>query len=122
MGCEGHRDPLALILLRHAVDRPGALAAKDDGEALTYADLHERVAATAAGLWSFGVRPGDRVAVQLQNSVGFLSVARACLWLGAPFVPISTDDPVRRVEQILTDNDPSLVVVEADGSPPAFSG
>jgi D-alanine--poly(phosphoribitol) ligase subunit 1 len=109
-GYEGYHDPLALMLLRHAADRPGALCAKDDVEALTYAQLYDQVAATAAGLWSLGVRPGDRVAVRLPNSVGFLSVALGCLWLGAPFVPISIDDPASRVEQILNDNDPALVV------------
>jgi amino acid adenylation domain-containing protein len=63
------------------------------------------------------------VAVRLPNSVDFLSVALACLWVGAPFVPISIDDPARRVEQILTDNDPSLVVVvEADRSAPGLLG
>ena len=119
---EGYGDPLALILLRHALERPGSLAAQDDMERLTYAELYERVAATAGGLWSFGVRPGDRVALRLSNSVGFLSVALACLWLGAPFVPISIDDPEGRVEQILTDNDPALAVVEADRTAPGLWG
>jgi len=102
------------MLLRHALDRPGALAAQDDVEALTYAQLYESVAATAAGLSSLGVGPGDRVAVRLPNSVRFLSVTMACLWLGVPFVPISVDDPARRVEQILHDNDPSLIVALED--------
>ena len=117
---EGHRDPLAMALLRHAAARPGALSAQDDSEALTYAQLHDRVAATAAGLSSLGVGPGDRVALRLPNSVGFLTVALACLWLGAPFVPISVDDPARRVEQILTDCGPSLVV--AHGGDQAVPG
>ena len=120
---EGYRDPLALTLLRHVVDRPDALAAKDDAEGLTYAQLYERVAAIAAGLSSLGVGPGDRVAVRLPNSVQFLSVAMACLWLGVPFVPISVDDPARRVQQILTDSEPALVVtLEGDGAAPAVSG
>lgn len=105
-----YRDPLALTLLRHVVDRPDALAAKDDSEGLTYAQLYERVAALASGLSSLGVSPGDRVAVRLPNSVQFLSVAMACLWLGVPFVPISVDDPARRVQQILIDSEPALFV------------
>jgi len=120
---EGFLDPLALILLRHAVDRPEALSAKDDVEALTYAQLYERVTATAAGLSALGVGVGDRVAVRLPNSVQFVSVALACLWLGVSFVPISVDDPVRRVEQILVDSDPSLMVaLEGDGIVPDVSG
>jgi amino acid adenylation domain-containing protein len=116
---EGYRDPLALTLLRHAVDRPRAPAAQDDDETLTYAQLYERVAATAAGLCSLGVGSGDRVAIRLPNSVPFLSVALACLWRGAPFVPISVDDPTGRVERILTDNDPALLVsLDHDGVAP----
>jgi amino acid adenylation domain-containing protein len=122
-GYEGYRDPLALMLLRHVVDRPTAVAAKDDEESLTYAQLYERVAATAAGLSSLGVRPGERVALRLPNSVRFLSVALGCLWLGVPFVPISIDDPARRVEQILNDNDPSLIVaLEPDDATFGLSG
>ena len=118
-----YRDPLALTLLRHAIDRPDAVAAKDDVESLTYAQLYERVTSIAAGLSSFGVDPDDRVAMRLPNSVQFLSVALACLWLGAPFVPISVDDPTRRVQQILTDSAPSLVVaLEGDETVPAGSG
>ena len=120
---EGYRDPLTLALLRHAAARPGAVAAKDDVETCTYAQLLERVAATAAGLSSLGVGPGDRVALRLPNSVGFLTVALACLWLGVPFVPISVDDPARRVEQLLADCGPSLVVALAeDRTAPGLCG
>ena len=106
---EGYRDPLALMLLRHAADRPGALAPRTTSKRSptrnsTNGWRHR------SGPGSLGVGPGDRVAVRLPNSVGFLSVALGCLWLGVPFVPISIDDPARRVEQILNDSDPRLVV------------
>lgn len=100
---------LALVL-GHAARNPGSPAVKDDEESLTYGELSERVAAMAAGLSSVGVGPGDRVALYLPNSAAFVIVALACLWVGAPFVPLSVEDPPDRVTRVLADCDPTLVV------------
>ena len=75
---EGVSESLELML-RHARDRPEALAIKDDDEALTYAELCDQVARAAFALDELGVRPGDRVALHLPSSVGFVvSARRAC--------------------------------------------
>ena len=89
------------LMLRHAADRPDALALKDEKGSCSYAELVERVAATAAGLVSLGVEPADRVALWLPNSADFLVTALGCLWLGAPFVPLSMDDPPARLARAI---------------------
>ncbi|MGO8824975.1 MAG: AMP-binding protein, partial [Acidimicrobiales bacterium] len=106
-------------MLRHAADRPDALALKDEKGSCSYAELVERVAATAAGLVSLGVEPADRVALWLPNSADFLVTALGCLWLGAPFVPLSMDDPPARLARAIQDCDPTVIVVSTgDEHPP----
>ena len=107
------------LMLRHAADRPDALALKDEKGSCSYAELVERVAATAAGLVSLGVEPADRVALWLPNSADFLVTALGCLWLGAPFVPLSMDDPPARLARAIQDCDPTVIVVSTgDEHPP----
>jgi D-alanine--poly(phosphoribitol) ligase subunit 1 len=105
----GSEDALGLIL-RHAAARPEAVAMSDGDQCLTYGQLVERVAAMASGLSCLGVERGDRVALWLPNSVALLVVALGCLWIGAPFVPLSTDNPAARLAEILNDSDPTLTV------------
>ncbi len=107
------------LMLRHAANRPDALALKDEKGSCSYAELVERVAATAAGLASLGVEPADRVALWLPNSADFLVTALGCLWLGAPFVPLSLDDPPARLARAVGDCDPGVIVVSSgDEHPP----
>jgi acetyl-CoA synthetase len=65
---------------------------------ITFGELDERSARVAAGFASLDVRPGDRVAVRLSQSVEMAVVVLAALRCGAVVVPISTvlgDDGVR---------------------------
>ena len=114
------------LMLRHAADRPDALALKDEKASYSYAELLKTVKATAAGLASLGVEPADRVALWLPNSADFLVTALGCLWLGAPFVPLSMDDPPARLARAVEDCDPTVIVVSTgDDHPPdpgAFAG
>lgn len=113
------------LMLRHAVDHAGAPALTDSRGSCSYGELAERVAATATGLASLGVEPGDRVALRLPNSTAFVVVALGCLWIGAPFVPLSVDDPPARLERTVLDCDPSLIVSSegpGDLNPPRLGG
>jgi len=113
------------LMLRHADKRPGALALQDEHGRCTYGELAERVVATAAGLASVGVEPGDRVALWLPNSAAFIVTAIACLWLGAPFVPLSVEDPLARLSRTVEDCDPMVIVsagVELPGGDPVALG
>ncbi len=114
------------LILRHAVNRPDAEALKDQEGSCSYAELLARVRTTAAGLASLGVEPGDRVALWLPNSAAFVITALGCLWLGAPFVPLSSDDPPARLARVVADCDPTLIVLSSDRAqglgPTVFDG
>ncbi|HMK98483.1 MAG TPA: AMP-binding protein, partial [Acidimicrobiales bacterium] len=70
----------------------------------------DRVEAAASGLAASGVAPGDRVGLLLPNSVDFLVMALACLWVGAAFVPVSVEDPPARARRVVADCRPALVI------------
>ena len=54
-----------------------------DATALTYGGLFKRSAQAANALVALGVKPGDRVAVQLEKSTDVIVVTLACLRAGA---------------------------------------
>ncbi|WP_312685271.1 (2,3-dihydroxybenzoyl)adenylate synthase [Brevundimonas nasdae] len=62
-------------LLRNcAADHPDRLAVVGEDARWTYAELLERAETAAAGFLALGLKPGDRVVVQLPNLAEFLSV------------------------------------------------
>lgn len=63
---------------------PGRIAIVAGGRRHTYAEVNERADRLAAGLHALGVRAGDRVVVQLPNSVEFVVLCLALFRLGAP--------------------------------------
>ncbi len=61
------------VLRARATERPDALAIIGGDQRWTYADLWARAEAAAAGFLGLGLRPGDRVVVQLGNIAEFFS-------------------------------------------------
>lgn len=66
-----HDTPLWHILWDQTSLTPTTPAVTDDDQSLTYAQLTSAAAARAAGFVESGLRPGDRVVMQNQNSVAF---------------------------------------------------
>jgi salicylate---CoA ligase len=86
-------------LLRAAADRgPQAQALVDPvaGVRLTHGELADRADAAAARLLDLGLRPGDRVLVQLPNEWVFVVLLLACLRAG--LVPVMALPAHRRTE------------------------
>jgi D-alanine--poly(phosphoribitol) ligase subunit 1 len=102
-------------ILAHAARFPGRPAAADVDRELDYASLRAEVAEVAAGLAALGVRPGDRVAIHLPNSVDFVVTALAAAWIGAVFVPLAVTDPDARLRIIVDDCDPAVIVTSDAG-------
>jgi O-succinylbenzoic acid--CoA ligase len=76
------------LLAVHAHRTPDADALLAAGERLTWADLHARASAAAAELSARGVRPGDRVPIELPAGIEFAVRLHACLLIGAAALPI----------------------------------
>lgn len=83
--------------LRDTERHPGLPAA----EGMSYAELAGAANGLAQRLIEAGVRPGDRVGLWLQRSVGAVVGLLAIVKAGAAYVPVDTGDPPARVRQLL---------------------
>jgi malonyl-CoA/methylmalonyl-CoA synthetase len=100
-------------LERHAREQPQQVFLRvPQGIELTYAALQEQTGRFAAALLRLGVRPGDRVAVQVEKSPEAILLYLACLRLGAAFVPINSANTSAELEYFLTDAEPRVVIVD----------
>ena len=73
----------ARALAHQAEKTPDATFFLWRGRAFSYREADQRVTNVAKGLWSLGVRPGDRVAVVMGSRPSFLSMVTALDRLGA---------------------------------------
>jgi amino acid adenylation domain-containing protein/non-ribosomal peptide synthase protein (TIGR01720 family) len=105
------------LFAEQAAKTPNALAIEHNGVRLTYAELHQRSAAFAAGLYAKGVRPGTIVAIYLPRGIDMLISILAVFQSGGAYLPVETDYPVHRVEQILADSKSAYVITTPDAFP-----
>ncbi|ATD69728.1 MULTISPECIES: non-ribosomal peptide synthetase [Gordonia] len=102
-------DPIR-ALLRHAVTHPEATAVIVGDETLDYRGLVDRARALATRLVSFGVRPGDRVALLMDRRADTVVAIVATLLADAVYVPIDPDHPQARIDLILAGTAPAAVI------------
>ncbi|MGY3677005.1 amino acid adenylation domain-containing protein [Streptomyces sp. TE33382] len=92
---------------------PEATAAIFENQSLTYAQLDVRANQFAHWLIDHGIGPEDRVAIMLPRClelvVAVLGVAKA----GAAWLPIDANYPQARIDYILADAQPAVVVDES---------
>lgn len=90
----------------------GGVALRFDGEQWSYADLFAASGKLAHALVQQGVRPDDRVVVQIEKSPMGLALYLASLRAGAVFVPLNTAYTVSELSHFISDAEPSLVVCD----------
>ena len=93
---------------------PEKPALDPDATDLTYGELFERSAQAAHALVKLGVRPGDRVAAQIEKSTDAIVVALACLRAGAVLLPLNTAYTLTELEYFLSDAEPALTLCRPD--------
>jgi malonyl-CoA/methylmalonyl-CoA synthetase len=91
------------------------------GRQLTYAALREETGRVANTLARLGVKPGDRVAAQVDKSPDVIALYLGTLRAGAVFLPLNTAYTPAEVRYFLEDAQPSLFVC-APGSPAETAG
>lgn len=73
---------------RNLHDYPDKIAVADGQRELTYRELGALVERIAAGLIRAGIRPTQRIAIQLPNSIEFVAMFEAIALIGAVIVPV----------------------------------
>ncbi|MDI4664873.1 malonyl-CoA synthase [Xanthobacter autotrophicus] len=99
-----------------ALDTP--LATLADGRVETYGDALALSARLANLLVARGVKPGDRVAVQVEKSWPALALYLATVRAGGVYLPLNTAYTLNEVDYFLSDAEPAVFVcaphIEAD--------
>src|SRR6202012_4678256 len=88
----------------------------DQGRIVTYGEMDESSARIAGLLGKLGVRPGERVTVQVDKSPEALFLYLACLRAGVIYMPLNSGYTAAELDYFLSDAQPSLVV----STPKAF--
>ncbi len=83
---------------------------RPDGSALSYADLFDLSGRMANALVDLGVKPGDRVAAQVEKSPEALMVYLASLRAGAAYLPLNTAYTAGEIRYFLGDAEPTVFV------------
>nr|WP_246259257.1 non-ribosomal peptide synthetase [Streptomyces typhae] len=101
---------LPALFARQAETTPDAVAVVFGTSTLTYRELDERANRMAHHLIRNGAGPERRVVVMLPRSLDLPVALLAVLKSGAGYVPVDPAHPAARVEHVLADCEPVLVV------------
>ncbi len=82
------------------------------GRRITYRDVVAESGRGAHALRALGVRPGDRVAVQVEKSPEALLLYLACVRAGAVFLPLNTAYTLAELAYFFEDAAPALAVCD----------
>src|ERR1043166_5151405 len=94
--------------------KPDTLNYKRDGtwHSISAVDMLGRAKNIALGLYSLGVREGDRVAIVSESCAEWVLADQGCLFVGAVTVPIYPTLTPPQVRYILEDCAPKVLFVE----------
>ncbi|MCT8330313.1 malonate--CoA ligase [Albidovulum sediminis] len=84
-----------------------------DGQTLSYRDFLAMIGRHAQALRAAGLRPGDRVALQLEKSPQMLAVIAAAIRAGVVFLPLNTAYTPSEVAYFVGDSGARLLLADA---------
>src|SRR3546814_13939451 len=81
-----------------------------DARSIAYSELDRRVAAVASALLSAGIKPGDRVPAQVEQSSEAVLLYLASLRTGAIFMPLNSAYTSAELSGFVDDSETTLLV------------
>ena len=100
------------VLASYAESSPQTLALIADGKQVSYAELNRLANRLAHRLQGFGISPGKRVAIFLEQESHLMTALLGVLKTGAAFVVVKSTDPQKRITGILNDADAAIIITE----------
>ncbi len=85
-----------------------------DGSIISYKELEDQSSQYANGFSNLGLKPGDRVSVQVNKSPEVLYIYLACLRSNIIFHPLNTAYKDHELSFLLEDADPALFICEKE--------
>jgi len=102
---------LSQIFTQQAAETPNHIALKCQATCLTYSDLHRKATRLALVLQAAGVKSGVLVGICGGRSIDYIVAMVAVNLSGGAYLPIDPTQPQQRVDYILNDAKPSVVLV-----------
>ena len=81
-----------------------------DDSVISYSQLRQQTARVANALTALGVKPGDRVAAQVDKSVAAVALYLGTVRAGAVFLPLNTAYTASEIEYFINDASPVVFV------------
>ncbi len=106
---------LAALFEQQVRRTPDAIALVSGAESLSYAQLNARANRLAHALIARGVGPDRRVAVCAERGLNMVTALFGILKAGGAYVPLDPAYPGERLQYILQDADPVLLLADAAG-------
>lgn len=107
------QQPVHVEFEAHAALHPQKMAVKCAHNSISYAELNEQANQVAHYLGSKGIGEGSRVVACLEPSIDVAATLLGILKAGATYVPLNPEHPVFRIEAILADTQPSLIITHS---------
>ena len=114
----GDRPTVHRLVERSAAASPDRVALSFEGVQLSYAELQRRAGLLARLLRSHGVRPGVQVGVLAERSIELVVALLGVLGAGGAYVPLDPDYPAERLDRMIEQSEPSVVLVQGRLAPP----
>jgi long-chain acyl-CoA synthetase len=115
-GAAAGQPTLPALLLRHAAERPDAVALRDKHRGrwreTTWREYADRTAHAALGLRELGVAAGERVAIHAENRPEWLFADLGIQGLGAVSIGIYPTSPAAEVEYLLGHSEATVLIAE----------
>lgn len=97
---------------RFPADMSRVFIARPDGRAFSYGEMEETSGRIAALLLELKVKPGERVAMQVEKSAAAVFLYLACLRAGAVFLPMNTGYRADELDYFIADAQPAVVIAD----------
>ncbi|GLQ87905.1 non-ribosomal peptide synthetase [Dyella flagellata] len=110
--CVQHETSVHALVERQAAATPDAIAVVFEDAALSYATLNAHANRLAHYLRGLGVGHGDRVAICVERDAGMVVALLAVLKTGAAYVPLDPAYPRDRLDFMLEDAAPKVVLAQ----------
>ena len=100
-----------------AMREPDRAALHDDGETVTFKQLHEETNAFARGLRELGVSEGDGVAILCRDHAGFVRSSVAASKLGATLLLLNTSFAGPQIAEVCEREQPRVLIYDEEFIP-----
>ncbi|MES2824652.1 MAG: amino acid adenylation domain-containing protein, partial [Pseudomonadota bacterium] len=107
-----HKATLHQLFEEQVLRAPNAVALRQDGMTLSYAQLNQRANKIARLLMSNGLRSGDHVGLILERSFDLIACIFGILKVGAAYVPMEPNYPSARKQAIAQSAELKAILVD----------